>query len=258
MLDLLRRQFPACRPPFRLGVNPHRYLYFVLDRFRPSHRSHVGTSACLKMMATASMPCLKTHSTPDFTEFTDEARALCDEILRASVVIYCVRDVRAVLTSLHAFEAVADSGTITAFPEYIRQEIRGKPRPAIWADHVRGWIEGHPQRHVVHYEDVVADPFSALSTLAQWLGQEPAAVEPILPPKLRYRQQLWLSRVLGVPKSTNVMGRKWGVKPLDWRTAYNDADLDFLEAHAGDMMRHLGYLQGQDWTASPRADSPGR
>lgn len=258
MLDLLRRQFPACRPPFRMGVNPHRYLYFVLDRFRPTHRSHVGIDACLKMMATASMPCLKTHSSPNFSEFGQPARALCDAVLRSGVVIYCVRDVRAVLTSLHAFEAVADGTAMTPFRDYIRQEVGGRPRPVIWAEHVRGWIEGHPERHVVHYEDVVEDPKSVLDDLGRWLEQEPLYMEPMLPPKLRYRQQLWLARILGVPESTNVMGRKWRVKPLDWRTAYSDADLDFLETHAGDVMRRLGYICGQDWSVSPRADGSSR
>ena len=252
MLDLLRRQFPACRPPFRLGVNPHRYLYFVLDRFRPTHRSHVGIAACLNMMATAKMPCLKTHSTPEFKEFIEESKPLCEQILRESVVVYCVRDVRAVLASLHAFEAVAEGGPRVQFRDYIREEVGGRPRPLIWADHIRAWLEGHPEHHAVHYEDVVGDPGAVLEDLASWLGEEPERVEPILPPKLRYRQQLWMARLTGVPKSTNVMGRKWRVRPVDWRTAFSDADLAFLEEHAGDAMRRLGYIAGDNWSQSAR------
>lgn len=252
MLDLLRRQFPACRPPFRLGVNPHRYLYFVLDRFRPTHRHHVGSAACLKMMRTARMPCLKTHSTPDFPTVMDEAKPLCEQIMRQAVVVYCVRDVRAVLASLHTFEAIAEDRPRAPFAEYIRQEVDGRPRPRIWADHVNAWLEGHPERHAVHYEDVVADPGGILEELASWLGQPPERVEPILPPKLRYRQQLWLARLAGIPSSTNVIGRKWRLKPLDWRTAYSDADMAFLEDHAGDVMRRLGYIAGDDWSQAAR------
>jgi len=46
------------------------------------------------------------------------------------------------------------------------------------------------------------------------------------------------------------MGRKRGVKPPDWRTAYSESDLAFLEEHAGDAMRRLGYIKGDDWSTT--------
>lgn len=251
MLDFLRRQFEACCPPFRLGVNPHRYLYFVIDRFRPEHRSHVGVQACQRMMATAPMPALKTHSTPDFPGIIAEARPLCEAALREGVVLYCVRDVRAVLASLHAFERVTKETAARSLSDYIRQDVGGRNRVRYWADHVQAWSNLSPAAHIIRYEHMVGDPGSMLAHLAAWLGQEPRRREPLLPPKLRYRQQLWLARLTGIPESTNVMGRKLGVRPHDWRTAYTDADLAFLEEHAGDTMRTLGYISGDDWNASP-------
>jgi len=248
MLDLLRRQFEACQPPFRFGVNPHRYLYFVLDRLRPSHPHHANIEACLRVMRTTEMPTLKTHNTPDFPDIPDEYASLCHQALRDGVVLYCVRDVRAVLTSLLAFDAYAQKNSAMSLSDYIRQEVDGKPRPRLWTDHVKSWIDHHPAPNLIRFEDVVADPKAMVEKLAGLLGQDPLMVDPVLPPRMRHRRQRWLAMVTGVPPSTNVIGRKTSTELLDWRTAYSAEDFAFLEEHAGDMMRRLGYLQGHDWT----------
>lgn len=253
MLDLLRRHFDACRPPFRFGVNPHRYLYFVLDRMRPSHQFHVGPEACLKVMRTTEMPTLKTHSTPDFPSFSAASRALCDEALRTGLVLYCVRDVRAVLASLHAFESLYDPSARVTLSDYIRQEVDGVPRPKIWADHILSWIDHHPAPNIIHFEDVVGHPKAMVEQLAEWLGHAPRGIEPVLPPRLRFRHKLWMARVTGIPESTNVIGRNLGTKLQNWRTAYTTADIELLEEHAGDLMRRLGYLQGEDWSLSAQS-----
>lgn len=252
MLDLLRRHFEVCRPPFRLGVNPHRYLYFVLDRMRPSHQYHVGPEACLKVMRTTEMPTLKTHSTPDFSEIPAASRALCDEAMRDGLVLYCVRDVRAVLASLHAFESGFDPGARVPLSDYIRQEVNNKPRPQIWTDHILSWIDHRPAPNIIHFEDVVAHPRAMVEQLAEWMGQEPRGIDPILPPRLRFRQKLWMARLTGVPDSTNIIGRNFSTRLQNWRTAYTADDIALLEEHAGDLMRRLGYLQGEDWALSAK------
>lgn len=257
MLDLLRRHFDACRPPFRVGVNPHRYLYFVLDRLRPTHRHHVGVEACLKVMRTTSMPTLKTHSTADFPELAPADRAFCADAMLNGVVLYCVRDVRAVLASLHAFDGVNDPNARVSLSDYIRQEVDGKPRPQVWTDHILAWIDHDPAPNIVYFEDVVANPRAMVEQLAELLGQKPRGIDPVLPPKLRFRQKLWLARLTGVPDSTNVMGRKLGIKPLNWRTAYSADDIELLEEHCGDLMRRLGYLQGEDWSLSAQSRPAG-
>lgn len=248
MLDLLRRQFPACCPPFRFGVNPHRYLYFVLDRLRYDHQHHTGVESFDRVVASTPMPLLKTHASPDFSGCSADAQARCRAALDHGVAIYCVRDVRAVLASLHSFEAVTDPAARTAFSEYIYKEIDGKPLPRVWADHVRSWTESGTGCHVVKFEDIVADPDATLEHLSAVLGQDPLGVQPILPPKLRHRQRLWIARVTGIPQSTNVIGRTRHVSMRDWRTAYSKADFAWLEQHAGDTMRSLGYLEGDDWS----------
>ncbi len=257
MMDLLRRHFDACRPPFRFGVNPHRYLYFVLDRLRPTHPHHVGVDACLRVMRSTPMPALKTHATPQFPDLPKPFRDFCSEALQRGVVIYCVRDVRAVLASLHAFESVYDPGARVSLSDYIRQEVDGRIRPRIWADHVRTWIDYVPSLKVLYFEDVITHPRATVNQLAEWLGESPRVVEPVLPPKLKYRQVLWLARMTGVPESTNVIGRKGGIKPQNWRTEYTDDDLAVLEKHAGDEMRRLGYLRGRDWTVTAESRSFG-
>jgi hypothetical protein len=257
MLDLLRRHFEACRPPFRFGVNPHRYLYFVLDRLRPTHRHHVGVEAGLRFMRSTSMPTLKTHSTPEFSGMPAQAKALCEECMERGIVLYCVRDVRAVLASLHAFEAVSDPDLRMSLSDYLRQEVNGKLRPQIWADHIRAWIDFDPEPNIIYYEDVMAHPRAMVEQLSEWLDQPPRGINPVLPPKLRFRQRLWLARISGVPESTNVMGRKLGIKPQNWRTVYTASDIELLEEHAGDVMRRLGYLQGRDWASTSRPDALG-
>lgn len=257
MLDLLRRQFEACQPPFRFGVNPHRYLYFVLDRLRPSHPHHADIQACLRVMRTTPMPTLKTHNTPDFPDIPAESLGLCHEALQDGVVLYCVRDVRAVLTSLLAFDAYSKESARVSLSDYIRQEVDGKPRPQQWTEHVAAWIDQHPAPNLIRFEDVVADPRAMVQKLAGLLGQDPLMVEPVLPPRMRHRRQRWLAMVTGVPPSTNVIGRKSSAELLDWRTAYTADDLAFLEQHAGDMMRRLGYLRGADWSQGAPKRSTG-
>ncbi|MFI4917796.1 MAG: sulfotransferase domain-containing protein [Phycisphaerales bacterium JB060] len=247
MLDFLRRQFDACCPPFRFGVNPHRYLYFVLDRFCPDHKFHVGVEPCLRVMRSTEMPCLKTHSLPDFLSAIPEGRRLSVAALRQGVVLYCVRDVRAVMASLHAFDRVTGDTETNSLSAFIREEIDGRCRVAIWADHVRAWIKGYPDHRVIRYEEMAANPGQMLEKLGSWFGQTPKRRQPLLPPKLKHRQRLWLARLTGVPESTNVIGRKVGVKPLDWRTAYTPADIAFLEEHAGEAMSELGYVPGGNW-----------
>ncbi|MEQ8316829.1 MAG: sulfotransferase domain-containing protein [Phycisphaerales bacterium] len=252
MLDFLRRQFDACRPAFRFGVNPHRYLYFVLDRFSTDHRFHVGVDTCARVVRSMDVPPLKTHSTPDFSGFIEAGRAFSEAALREGVVLYCVRDVRAVLASLHAFERTTGATKAGSLSDFVREENAGGNRVRLWADHVRAWLDLQPAAHVVHYEQMVGDPSSMLDELAELLGHEPRRRQPFLPPKLKHRQQLWLARLTGIPNSTNVIGRKFTIAIEDWRTAYTDADLGFLEAHAGDTMRRLGYISGDDWSTPKR------
>jgi hypothetical protein len=254
MIDLLRRNFDACRPAFRFGANPHRYLYFVLDRLRPTHPHHVGVEACQRVLRSTEKPALKTHDTPDFEQLDPTGRRLCEAALSHGVVVYCVRDVRAVLASLHAFDAVNGNSGARCLSDYIREEVDGLPRPAVWANHVRAWKRDRPHWHVVQYEHVVGRPREVVERLAEWLGDQPTGVDPILPPKMKHRRDLWLSRFIGMPPSTNVIGQTKTIKPRDWRTAYSDDDIGFLDKHAGEVMRELGYVVGRDW--SLRRDHP--
>ncbi|UYV11319.1 MAG: sulfotransferase domain-containing protein [Phycisphaera sp.] len=257
MLDLLRRHFAACRPPFRFGVNPHRYLYFVLDRLRPSHPHHADVEACLRVMRTMEMPTLKTHNTPDFPDIPAENAKLCHEALSDGVVLYCVRDVRAVLASLQAFDASNNPKARVSLSNYIRQEVDGKSRPQIWAEHVLSWLDHDPAPNMIRFEDVMAEPKAMVEKLAGLLGKEPLLVDPVLPPKMRHRRQRWLAMVTGVPASTNIIGRKRAAELLDWRTGYTADDIEFLEEHTGDLMRRLGYLQGEDWSLSAQRHPSG-
>lgn len=252
MLDFLRRQFEACQPPFRFGVNPHRYLYFVLDRFRQDHKHRVGVDSCLQVLRTMDTPPLKTHSTPDFPGFSEQGRAISKAALREGVVLYCVRDVRAVLASLHAFEQMNQNTGATSLSDFIREEQPGGNRVKIWADHVEAWAALRPAVQFVNYEQMVGNPASMLDVLAQALDREPLRRQPLLPPKVKHRRHLWLARIKGFPDSTNVIGRTSSMKIEDWRTAYSDADLEFLDAHAGSTMRELGYVTGDDWSTPGR------
>lgn len=250
MLDLLRRQFSDCRPPFRFGVNPHRYLYFELDRLKTSHRSPAPVQECLDVLATMRRPPIKTHALPGFAGFSGEVQPICVSLIRQGVVIYCARDVRAVLASYRSYHSLDNPLARVQLGEFIRQEVDGKPRPKIWADHVIAWLDACPQATVVRYEDVVQDPDAIVEKLSHVLGVQSENIQPILPPRLRHRSMFWLSRLIGIPQSTNIIGRNGCVKHVDWRTGYTDADLAFLDEHAGDAMRRLGYLQGDEWPRS--------
>lgn len=254
-MDLLRRQFDACRPPFRPGVNPHRYLYFSMDRFRPTHPSHVGPSACLAVLRSTSMPILKAHSLPGFPEASEEAAPLCAALMARSIRIYCVRDVRSMLASLHAFDAVDDE-RYAAMPlaEFIRTEINGVPRPGVWANHVEAWLDRGEPSLVLRFERVIADPAGTMDELAQALGQPPLRREPVLPRAMKHRWRIWAARLTGVPESTNVIGRRKGMAVPKWRDTLDPDDRAFIERHAGHALRRLGYEPDDAWVREgPRA-----
>ena len=206
----------------------------------------------MQVVRSMKAPPLKSHSTPDFPGFIEEGRLLSQAALREGVALYCVRDVRAVLTSLHAFDRSNGQTDIVKLSDFIREEGPNGNRVRLWADHVRAWLALRPGVHVVRYESMVGDPSSMLDELAEVLGHEPRRRQPFLPPKLKHRQQLWLARISGIPKSTNVIGRSRTIGVENWRTAYSDADLEVLEANAGDTMRELGYISGDDWTTPGR------
>jgi len=244
-MDLIRKQFAACRPARRPFANIHD-SYLSLDRLNTEHHRPLDRRNALALLALAPRPLIKTHALPDFASLKDEHRPFLAELLAASDIIYTVRDGRRVLCSMYAWMQNfggglrTESGETMTFARFIRGESpkNGLSRAAEWADHVTRWFNTDGVQ-VVRFEDVVGNTEAALTRLEQ----------PLLPRPITSGRETKIARLLGRLESTNI--HNGAHKPMNPAEAFSDDDLAFFWREAGHAMRLLGYCQ--DPSAGPQA-----
>ncbi|MCY4070707.1 MAG: sulfotransferase domain-containing protein [Chloroflexi bacterium] len=197
---------------------------------------------------------VKVHDLPAATFWKrDEERTFALSVLRDSPVIYVHRDGRDVMVSLYYYMKSFDEDVEKqSFSDFIRSESKldgvdsGMSRPAYWAHHARLWLQ-QPNLLLVSYEALEKDYESSVREMAAFLG-------------ISARRSLRTIDLPGKSGKPSLVGRAlWklglrqqrlssAVQPRrgssgDWRNHFNNDDLAFFMAEAGEQMRRLGYLK---------------
>ena len=226
-LDLLRRNFPACRPRMLPLENPH-FSYLNLDRFEPTTTLPCSQREALRILSKSTRPLLKTHAEPGFADVAPEHEAFVRGVADRSRIIYVHRDGKKVLCSMWTWRRVFDPAARVPFGEFIRQtDEQGRSRARVWADHVRAWRET-PGVLMVEFDRIVRDAPALLAELGAFLGETPDIQDPPLPRSNTTRLQSYVSRLTGNLESTNQHAA--GDRPPKPEEVFVGEDLAFFES----------------------------
>lgn len=253
-IDLLRKQFIEFRSWKRLGERADR-LYLTLE-----HLARVGLMGvnqtkraltidqAIDILQRPRRPIVKTHSRPEFADWTEELRGFVDRLLDDADIIYVYRDARSVMESLHLYMQFFHEDARCPLGEFIRQEIDGVSHVQAWAEHVRQWL-AVPGVIPLRFEDVIRDTRTQLARLGDVLHSEPLYVEPLLPRRLRsVWESRWLRFTSRRPEPSTILGDGYNRRTkINWREALTRADREFFHEHAGEMLIRLGYEPSDDW-----------
>lgn len=255
LMDLLRKQFPACRVRLRPGETLH-HTYFNLDRLAPGHNAPASPDDALRALGRAQRTLIKTHGPPTLDHATEGNAELVARIVQRSTILYTIRDVRAVLCSLHVYMQYFDERSRCSLSRFIRQQDdQGRCRPAAWAAHVGAWMDRDAVTPV-KFERVLRETRRVLDELGGVLSMDPLYTEPLLPRPTRSRLHGWVARLLGRTESTNIVGRHRGLAPPKWPEAFDTDDRAFIHEHAGEMLIRLGYEDSDAWVDRPKPAAP--
>jgi hypothetical protein len=226
----------------RVGA-PMNKLYVNLDAYLNSgHHRPVSESQVDEICRGSDSLLVKTHlDVAGYDSAIEALRSSFDEGVKLSTV-YVYRDCRAVMASLQAFEKRYNPNAYCSLSEFIRQEnSNGVNRVEEWAQHVGDWLTV-PEVIPVRFEHLKGNSAEVIKMLGDSIQQEPLLRTPLLPPPWK---NIWACRILGrlqsAPRATTVMGRHKGAKPVSWREALKQDDLDFIRKYAGDLMLRLDY-----------------
>jgi hypothetical protein len=254
-IDLLRRNFEECsirkRPFERLDR-----LYLNVDELLRAHQP-LAEQKANEILSRAPRPPIKTHLAGDYRRlhapqsYPGQLGARWRRFLEErGQFVYVVRDGRAAVCSYQVFSAPWDPAARGSTSDFLRSEVAGLDRAAIWAAHVRGWME-RPEVTVLRFEDLVSRSDDVVAQLADTLGLGATGAAPVLPPQLRSRATARLARLRGGrPGSTATLPRSGRPTPR-WQEAFSAADRALFEAQAGDVLRALGYEHDDRWVGSP-------
>jgi hypothetical protein len=162
-------------------------------------------------------------------------------------VVYVVRDGRDVAVSYYHHQ-LREGTTSGGFGSWLPRFLDGRvDRFGTWAGHVGSWLDapsGDLVRHVVRYEDLLADPVEGLGAVAEFLdlGVERPVLERVVADqaadRLRAREagSAYLAR-RSVGGGTFVRSARAG----GWRGVFDDAAEQRFAERAGGVLRRLGY-----------------
>lgn len=225
-LDLLRRNFPACRPRMLPLENPHN-AYLNIDRFEPVTTLPCTEREALRLLSKAPRPSVKTHATPDFPDIPRERSPFVGALLARSRTIYVWRDGMKVMCSMWTWRRVFDPAARVPFAEFIRQtDARGRSRPRVWAEHVAAW-RGRDGVLAIDFDRVVRETRAVLDEIGAFIGEAPEPADPPLPRANTTRWQSHLARLTGNLMSTNQHAA--GEKPPKPGDIFTDEDRAFFE-----------------------------
>jgi len=247
LMDLLRRQFGACRSWKWPGERLDR-LYCTLDELG-AERGRLDTRTARRILSRTRRPIVKTHAWPGLQDTFLAPHhdgidpAWIEWLDQNGTVLYVHRDGRDVLCSYQLFRQKFDSDADGSVGAFLRQKENGENRVRRWAAHVRAWRAGSGV-YSIQFERLLDQPKVVIRTLGEVLGLEPTWTEPILPPPFH---SIWESRWARLarmrPESTAIINGE----RQDWRERLTAEDRAFFHEHAGDLLIELGYEASDAW-----------
>ncbi|USO00070.1 MAG: sulfotransferase domain-containing protein [Phycisphaeraceae bacterium] len=228
-LDLLRRNFPACRPRMLPLENPH-HAYFNIDRFEADTTMPCTEAEALRILSKAGRPSVKTHAEPAFADVPASHAAFVRALFERSRAIYVWRDGKKVMCSMWTWRRVFDPAARVPFGEFLRQtDAGGRSRPRAWAEHVAAWraMDGVLS---IEFERIVKDTRALLEEIGAFIGETPVIADPPLPRSNTTRLESYVSRLTGNLTSTNQHAA--GDRPPRPEDVFSDEDLAFFEREA--------------------------
>ena len=225
-LDLLRRNFPACRPRMLPLENPH-HAYFNIDRFEPTTTMPCTQPEALRLLSKARRPSVKTHAEPGFADIPPEHAPFVRSLVDRSKILYVHRDGKKVMCSMWTWRRVFDPAARVPFAEFIRQtDERGRSRPRVWAEHVAAWraMEGVL---AIDFDRIIRDTRALLGEIGAFIGEKPEIADPPLPRSNTTRWQSAIARLTGNLTSTNQHAA--GDRPPRPEDVFTDDDLAFFD-----------------------------
>jgi len=253
LIDLLRRQFAACRSWKWPGERLDR-LYCSIDELG-AERGRLDARTARRILSRTRRPIVKTHAWPGFQKtflapHHDGLPPAWSEWLRDEGTVLCVhRDGRDVMCSYRMLRRRMGDHAYASVGAFMRDSDPGQAANRVrrWADHVRGWRAAEPE-FVVSFERILNRPEEVIDRLGAVLGLSPEWRTPLLPER---HGSIWESRwarlVRTRPESTAILG----VGSQDWERAFSEEDRRFFHREAGDVLEALGYVKSADWTRRP-------
>jgi hypothetical protein len=234
MIDLLRRQFDACRS-WKWPGERNDMLYLPLDVLTQPTAGWSEERA-LKVLHRAKRPILKTHWTlPDLGNLRDSQPDFADWINANAVFLHVVRNPFHVLASQWAWDcSLSPVPPLPSLPDadWISSAISG------WNHHYGIWAK-REKVHLFRYEEIMADPQKTIDRLTALLDEAPLMLHPLLPDKLRSGWQSRWNRIAGIrPASTEIITAGGPPDPAD---VFNDESIDLIHRIAGEALEALGY-----------------
>jgi hypothetical protein len=257
LIDLLRRQFDACRSWKWPGERLDR-LYCSIDELN-ADRGRLDEQTARRILSRTDRPLVKTHAwsglqdtflaphheglPPDWAEWIDEN----------GTVLYVHRDGRDVMCSYQMMRRRMDASPDESVGSFMRGTDPGQEENRVrrWARHVRAWTTTEDV-HALSFESILNTPEAVIESLGERLGLDPEWRTPPLPERF---SSIWESRWARLfsmrPESTAILGT--GGK--DWQKAFSADDRRFFHQEAGELLLDLGYVDSAAWVDSQSTDS---
>ncbi len=229
--------------------------FMTLERISIHHDSPLPLVEFRQQLAAQPKRVLmKVHDLPSAGYFGgDEESDYARNLMRSSPIIYVHRDGRDVMVSLYHY--------MRSFSEVVREQSFSQflgsnsaldgvqttmSRPAYWAHHAQIWL-GNPNLLSVSYAELESEYDSVLREMADFL-------------QVRLHRSLKTIDLPGASTLPSTFGRvmwKLGVRQKrlssavqprggssgDWRSHFDESDIEFFWGEAGQIMQELGYIK---------------
>jgi len=258
LMDLLRRQFEACRSWKWPGERLDR-LYCSIDELN-AERGRLDEATAYRILGRTDRPPVKTHAWPGFQEtfLAPHHDGLPPEwpawFHENGTILYVYRDGRDVMCSYQMMRRRMDPSPPDSIGTFIRDHDPGQDvnRVRRWAQHVRSWW-AREETHLLSFKDLLHAPEDTIDQLGDVLDRSPEWREPLLPERF---SSIWESRWARLahmrPGSTAVLGT--GSK--EWQDVFTREDRKFFHREAGEMLEALGYVSSDAWVSERWEQNP--
>ena len=182
-IDLLRRNFPDLDSR-KKRLEPLDALYVAIDTAISG--SIAERTRVRNLINRHAMPILKSHwLQANYDNLRSESPDICEWLEHDTKVVYVLRHPSKVLASHFLFESIY-SDSVNDRAAWLEKAS------SYWRKHVTTWT-ARPDVFVIKFEDIVANPHSAIEKLSNYMGIDADAKQVIVGPRdALERDTLWL------------------------------------------------------------------